>query len=610
MINLCFRSATDPEEEPKTGDILREKEIYRTSSSGIYVKLSSNSRGFCSGNHLSDKSKVLHHIIRDYPVGKKITCRLMKYNYMDQLFIVSLQKSVLEQQFVTYREMKSGQVVQATVIGYDDVGAKLAISKRITGHVPFLHLANDPVKQPKLKHVKGDHVTARILKVDWKKHHLLLTLKPRLVNANEPILTEYTEEAENMVTVGYIIKIMPVGLLIGMFNDVKGFAPKSQLGLQSKEDLNVVFEKGQVVQCKILKVYPEKKNIILSLLVDGDRDEKNRPMLTSALKDNLTNGTQSSLQVLYSYLKDEEMVARGFQESQEKFAKFRIGDKVVALVTEVTDQKVHVSINNKTVEGKITGDHQPAKAALKVGQKVKACVLYVNQEEKSLELTLKPSLMLNIHVNKNEKLKIGMIVKCEVILAKEFFTMVVMKSECKGTVAYLPTVMHMNSFCPSLLSSVGKKCWMVVKHVEGPLVLGILKCHDKGEDFNLTSKLAQIAFTPCDEGEADSKSEEEEIDIEDNSNKDGQDMEDSETISEVLVDSSKEKTKKVIKKRQLETKETKTSKKVKTGNVVIPEQGDLNEEDSITNPVNESSVPNFNSCYKAVGIMGSLVHTK
>ncbi|XP_045137671.1 protein RRP5 homolog [Portunus trituberculatus] len=755
------RSATDPEEEPKTGDILREKEIYRTSSSGIYVKLSSNSRGFCSGNHLSDKSKVLHHIIRDYPVGKKITCRLMKYNYMDQLFIVSLQKSVLEQQFVTYREMKSGQVVQATVIGYDDVGAKLAISKRITGHVPFLHLANDPVKQPKLKHVKGDHVTARILKVDWKKHHLLLTLKPRLVNANEPILTEYTEEAENMVTVGYIIKIMPVGLLIGMFNDVKGFAPKSQLGLQSKEDLNVVFEKGQVVQCKILKVYPEKKNIILSLLVDGgksvkvrklmdavemrsrvkcvvdevmqdvikvsilpenikasipvyhlsdytskcnvlkdlikegheiinavvfskttssitltlkssvsfwidhgsseavnntdlipkesypavvsdiknygmfvvipsgkagnrsllhvnnvatpsmlcetkeyeillgqslyvsfkDRDEKNRPMLTSALKDNLTNGTQSSLQVLYSYLKDEEMVARGFQESQEKFAKFRIGDKVVALVTEVTDQKVHVSINNKTVEGKITGDHQPAKAALKVGQKVKACVLYVNQEEKSLELTLKPSLMLNIHVNKNEKLKIGMIVKCEVILAKEFFTMVVMKSECKGTVAYLPTVMHMNSFCPSLLSSVGKKCWMVVKHVEGPLVLGILKCHDKGEDFNLTSKLAQIAFTPCDEGEADSKSEEEEIDIEDNSNKDGQDMEDSETISEVLVDSSKEKTKKVIKKRQLETKETKTSKKVKTGNVVIPEQGDLNEEDSITNPVNEGEEP-------------------
>ncbi|KAK8381706.1 hypothetical protein O3P69_015033 [Scylla paramamosain] len=758
------RSAIDPLEELKTGDIIREIEIYKTSSSGIYVKLSSNIRGFCSGNHLSDNSKILKHISRDYPVGKKVTCRLMKYNHMDQLFIVSLQKSVLEQQFVTFSELKSGQIVEATMSGYDDTGARLAVSKRITGHVPFLHLANNPVKQPELRHAKGNHVTARVLKVDSKKRHLLLTLKPRLVNAKEPILTEYTQEAENMVTVGYIIKIMSSGLLIGMFNDVKGFAPKSQVNIQSNEDLNAVFEKGQVVQCKILKVYPEKKNIILSLLVDGakppkvpklmnnvemrsrvkcvvdkvmqdvikvnilpenieasipvyhlsdytskcnllkelikerdeitnavvfskttnsitltlkfsvsfwidhgsseamhntdlipkesypavvsdiksyglfvvtpsgnagnrglvhiknlsiagkwndtkdleigvgrslyvsfkDRDEKSRPILTSAVKDNLINATQSSLQVLYSYLKNEEMVARGFlcQESQEeKFAKFRVGDKVVALVTEVTPHEVHVRIKNSTVKGIIPGAHQYDKAALKVGQKVKACVLHVNQEERSLELTLKPNLMFNIHVNKNEKLKIGMKVKCEVVLAKNFFTMVIMKSECKGTVAYLPTVMHMNILSASSLSTVGKKCWMVVKHVEGPLVLGILKHHDKGEDFNLTSKLPQIVFTPCDEREADNKNEEEEIDIGD-SKKIEPDIEDSKTVSEMHVDSSipltKEETK-VTKKRQLETKETKKPKKLKTREVVIPEdeKDDSNEEDSSRNSVSE-----------------------
>ena len=98
MINLCSRSTTDPVDEVKTGDILREKEIYKTSSSGIYVKLSSTTRGFCSANHLTDKNKVLNHISRDFPVGKKVTCRVMKYNHMDQLFIVSLQKFILEQQ--------------------------------------------------------------------------------------------------------------------------------------------------------------------------------------------------------------------------------------------------------------------------------------------------------------------------------------------------------------------------------------------------------------------------------------------------------------------------------------------------------------------------------
>lgn len=98
MINSCFRSAIDPSDQPKNGDIFQRVEIYKTSSSGIYVKLNSNARGFCSGNHLRDGNNILKHISRDYPVGKMVTCRVVKYNHMDQLFIVSLQKSDLEEQ--------------------------------------------------------------------------------------------------------------------------------------------------------------------------------------------------------------------------------------------------------------------------------------------------------------------------------------------------------------------------------------------------------------------------------------------------------------------------------------------------------------------------------
>lgn len=80
------------------GDIIQEAEIYKSSASGIYMRLGNKARGFCSANHLSDNTKVLKHISRDFRVGKKTPCRLLKYNHMDQLFIVTLQKSVLEQQ--------------------------------------------------------------------------------------------------------------------------------------------------------------------------------------------------------------------------------------------------------------------------------------------------------------------------------------------------------------------------------------------------------------------------------------------------------------------------------------------------------------------------------
>lgn len=765
------RSAIDPSDQPKNGDIFQRVAIYKTSSSGIYVKLNSNARGFCSGNHLRDGNNVLKHISRDYPVGKTVTCRIVKYNHMDQLFIVSLQKSDLEEQFVTFSEMKSGQIVEATVSGYHDTGAMLAVSKRITGHVPFLHFPNDPVKEPRLRPAKGDHVTARVLKADCKKHHLLLTLKPGLVEASEPILTEFTKEAENMVTVGYIINIIPAGLLIGMFNDVKGFAPKSELNLASNKNLNAVFKEGEVVRCKVLRVDPERKRISLSLYVDGakpakvpmlmdnvemrsrvkcvvdevmqdvikvsilpenikasipvyhlsdytskcnllkelikerneiknaivfskrddcitltlkssvsfwidygksealhavdimpnesypavvggthscglfvmtpagntgtrnllhrknlsipggrnvtedfgvgqslyisfnKRDGKNRPILTSAVEKNLINATQSSLQVLYSYLKNEEMVARGFlcQQSQEaKLAKFKVGNKVKALVTDVTPLGVHVRIKNSYVKGIIYDAHLNSKA-LKVGETVKACVLHVNQEEKCVEFTLNPSLMNNIHMSKNEHLHIGMKVSCEVVLSKNFFTMVIMKSKkFLGQVAYLPTVTHMNILSYSSLSTVGTQDCMVVKHVEGPLVLGIWKYHDTVQDslghLNLTTKLPQIVFSPCDDTEANGESVAGESDIEEESEKIGQDKEDSKTASELPVDSGtlltkdEAKKKQVTKKRRLELKEEKQKKKLKTGEVAIPKQDeadDLSEEDSSINHVSE-----------------------
>ena len=671
-------------------------------------------------------------------------------------------------QFVAYTELEAGQIVEATVSGYNDSGASLAVSQMMSGHVPSLHLTNNPVKHPERKHAVGSQVTARVLKVNPKRNHLLLTLKSRLVNAKEDILTDYTQDAENMVTIGYVIKILPSGLLIGMFNDVKGFVPKSEVGVQSPEGLGALFQEGQVVRCRVLKMYPEKKNITLSLYVDSpkpikkapklidnvemrsrvkcvvdevesdvikvtilpqntkaiiplhhlsddttkckllrelikekdeitnavvfsksfhsitltlkpsvsfwldhgnpeavrnpdlmpkesypavvcdiksyglfvmipsgntgnralvhiknlvipgqqtetkdmeicigqslyvsfkDKDDKGRPILTTSLKQNVRNATQSSLQLLYSYLKSEQMVTRGLLKcgGQGQVSRFGVGDKVVALVTEVTPQEVHVKIKNSGLTGVVPSGYHCGKDTLKIGQKVKACVLHCNQEEKSLELTLKPNLMVNIHLNKTETLKIGMKVKCEVVLAKNSFTMVIMKSEYKGTVAYLPTAIHMNMFSGGCVSNVGKKCWVVVKHVEGPLVLGMLKCHDKRQDLNLISILPQITFNPSAEGETDSELKEGLTDNEENSEiieqSISKDMEHSETVPTQPVDSTisqtREETQHITKKRELESKETKKSKKLKTKKVDYPEQAQ--EDDSPTHQMSEVS---------------------
>lgn len=677
--------------------------------------------------------------------------------------------------------------MQATVSSYDSSGARLAVSKLMSGHVPLLHLTDNPMKHPERKHIVGDQVTARVLKVNSKRQHVLLTLKSQLVTAKEPILTEYSQEAENTLTVGYVIKVLPQGLLIGMFNDVKGFVPRSQVSMESGQSLSSAFHDGQVVRCRVLKVNPEKQNITLSLLVDEDiqpqtrvpkssrqvemrarvrcvvdevrthvitvtilphnleasipvhhlsddsnkcqllrevlkdgdqiinavvfskapgspitltlkpsvcfwvdsdapdtphsqeelvvgesypavvsnvksygifvnipsgsagtralvhvknltnrgkwvdnknlglsvgqslyvsykdKDDKGRPIFTSSLKENMKNAMQSSLQLLYSYLKNEEMVARGLLNSKgqgKKLTKFGVGDKVVARVTKVTSDEVHVIVKNSNVAGLVPCGHQHGKAALKVGQKVKATVLHVNQEDKRLELTLKPNLIFNLDRNKNDEVKRGMKAKCEVVLSTSAFTMVMMRSTCKGAVAYLPSRMHLNvlsSGSPS--AAVGKRCWVAVKHVEAGLVLGVLRCHDSEEGFTLDTHLPEIRFTPC-AGDAESEAEQEEeadTDTEESSNDakspgavQGGEASTGEAAAGDDASQTGEGAQQGTRKRQLKDKEAKKTKKLKTENEAFQDKAEEGVEQGVASSPREDGSEvgdNIYCCY-------------
>lgn len=85
----------------KIGDRVNQAVIYESGQSGVYLKLGKDCRGFCHSTYLTEGNQPLEQVSHKYPVGSKRDCRVLKYNYMDQLFNVALQKKITEQQVNT-----------------------------------------------------------------------------------------------------------------------------------------------------------------------------------------------------------------------------------------------------------------------------------------------------------------------------------------------------------------------------------------------------------------------------------------------------------------------------------------------------------------------------
>lgn len=273
--------------EKSNGDLLhglnigdkKKGQVTEIQRKGIFFKIG-NCCAFCLRKNLNDKDTSIEQDTLDFPIGSEHELRITSYHYMDKVFVVSLQKSMLEEQIVGLYGVKEGQVLKATIKSYQPDKAIVSVGKNVDGEIPFLHLTDMAVEHPEKKYAVGSLVTARVLEVVPERKRLILTCKKLLVNSKETLLTEYDKNFEGTLAKGFIVQVKPQGLLVKFFGDVKGFVPKSQASTEHGVDLLKKFSIGNVVKCKVLSVRPDEKRMTLSLLLykenkvkTGDRKE-------------------------------------------------------------------------------------------------------------------------------------------------------------------------------------------------------------------------------------------------------------------------------------------------------------------------------------------------
>ena len=326
-------------------------------------------RGFVHISKISDgKIETLSESTGAYKVGSVHKARIIGYNSLDGLFIVSMEPKVISQAFLRMEDVKIGQVVKGTVekmlVNENGVnGLIVKISEGITGLVPEVHLADIHLQHPEKKFKEGSSVTARVLSTIPEKRQIRLTLKKTLVNSDAEPWTSFENLKPGLQAPGTLVNILPSGAVVQFYGSIRGFLPISEMSESFIEDPKQHFRIGQVVNVHIITI-----------------DASNKRMIVSCKDPSVFGAAQ-----------------------QEAFKSLKPGEIVIGNVIEKTSEEMIIEIQPSRLKGLLPVEHladgsaqkcQSLAKRIRVGQMMKGLMVLSKQEAKHLiRLTSKPGLI-------------------------------------------------------------------------------------------------------------------------------------------------------------------------------------------------------------------------
>ncbi|KAJ5488730.1 hypothetical protein N7539_003620 [Penicillium diatomitis] len=354
------RGPGSSDEAPAVSAIVPEVTIVKMDPSGmgLYARIGDSKHiGFVHISRLSDgKIESLSPETGAYRVGSTHEARIVGYNMIDNLYLLSFEKSVIEQPFLRIEDVNVGAIVKAKVekllvgaTGMD--GIIVSLADGISGLVPSMHFADTQLQFPEKKFRVGQKISARILSVNLDKRQIRLTLKKSLLNSESAIWKDYKDIMAGAQSPGTIVNLQPHGAVIQFYGTVRGFLPVSEMSSAFIKDPTEHFRLGQVVNVHALSVDAAQGRLAVSCKDPSTFSEKYGQAFEDIKPGLLVSGTvfEESGDDLLLKLEDTDLVARldvqhivdGSPSKQTStLSKIRVGQKLNDLLV-LDTQRAH-----------------------------------------------------------------------------------------------------------------------------------------------------------------------------------------------------------------------------------------------------------------------------
>ncbi|KAJ5654288.1 hypothetical protein N7490_001291 [Penicillium lividum] len=238
---------------------------------GVYVQIGETKHiGFVHISRLSDgKVESISNDEGAFQVGATHEARIVGYNTVDNLYLLSFEKTVIEQPFLRLEDVTVGAIVKGKVdkiligpTGMD--GLIVGLADGISGLVPSMHFADSQLQHPEKKFREDMKISARILSVNLEKRQIRLTLKKSLLNSESAIWKDYKDILAGAQSPGTIVNIQAHGAVVQFYGTIRGFLPVSEMSEAYIKDPTQHFKLGQVVNVHALSVDASQGRLAVS----------------------------------------------------------------------------------------------------------------------------------------------------------------------------------------------------------------------------------------------------------------------------------------------------------------------------------------------------------
>jgi len=331
---------------------------------GLFVDLGLKGvSGFVHISRVKDgKIETLSETTGHFKSGSKHRARVIGYNPLDGIYLVSLEESILAQPFLRIEDVPIGAVVKGKVekivVNERGVGGVLLnLAEGITGLVSEAHMSDVQLLHPEKKFKEGSTVTARVLSTDPGKRHIRLTLKKTLVNSDAAIFVSYDDIAIGMQSPGTIINILPNGAVVQFYGSIRGFLPVAEMSEAYIKDPSQHFRVGQVVNVHVLNVDPEEEKLTVSCKDPSSfglaqqavmKKLKVGETVSAVVTEKLNDSISLDLQGLRASLAVSHLTDGSPQKNASAMKKIRVGQTLTdLLVLEKNESKRLIVLTNK-----------------------------------------------------------------------------------------------------------------------------------------------------------------------------------------------------------------------------------------------------------------------
>jgi len=307
--------------------------------------------------HVTDIAwRRINHPSEALQIGQPVRVQVIRFNSETQRISLGMKQLEADPWEGVAAKYPPSAKFSGRVTNITDYGAFVELEPGVEGlvHVSEMSWTKKNVHPGKIV-ATSQEVDVMVLDVDSSKRRISLGLKQVQRNPWEQFQDEHPVGS---TVEGEIRNITEFGLFIGISADIDGMVHMSDLSWEEPGELAIAkFEKGQIVQAKVLDIDAEKERI--SLGVKQLHDDPAADVLSRVHKNDVVtcvvvavqaNGIEVKVdEVLTGFIRRAELAR---DKSDQRPDRFAVGEKVDAKVTAIdrAARKLSLTIKGREME--------------------------------------------------------------------------------------------------------------------------------------------------------------------------------------------------------------------------------------------------------------------